>query len=133
LGNLSTPKTVQKLQKALHAKEGDRLSLYALYDKISRDDICTRYAQCRSKRRTGGDGQDFRDIETYGVERWLGELALGAPGGETTNRILSESVHPEGQRQVRPWASRPVRGSGLHDSSELVLEPIFEADLPPEQ
>src|SRR5437660_6954568 len=24
----------------------------------------------------GVDGQDFADIETYGVERWLGELAL---------------------------------------------------------
>jgi RNA-directed DNA polymerase len=22
------------------------------------------------------DGQDFADIETYGVQRWLGELAL---------------------------------------------------------
>jgi hypothetical protein len=41
LGNLSTPKTVQKLQKALHAKAkaeaGHRF--YALYDKISRDEI----------------------------------------------------------------------------------------------
>ena len=33
--------------------------------------------QCRSnKGATGVDGQDFADIETYGVERWLGELAL---------------------------------------------------------
>jgi D-arabinose 1-dehydrogenase-like Zn-dependent alcohol dehydrogenase len=40
-GNLATPKSVQKLQTALHAKAkaaaGDRF--YALYDKISRDDI----------------------------------------------------------------------------------------------
>src|SRR6516162_5258393 len=26
--------------------------------------------------RTGVDGQDFADIEAYGVERWLAELAL---------------------------------------------------------
>src|SRR5437016_3079854 len=26
--------------------------------------------------RTGWDGQDFADIEAYGVQRWLGELAL---------------------------------------------------------
>jgi RNA-directed DNA polymerase len=24
----------------------------------------------------GVDGQDFADIEAYGVQRWLGELAL---------------------------------------------------------
>jgi RNA-directed DNA polymerase len=41
LGNLSTPKTVQKLQTALHAKAKAEAGyrFYALYDKISRDDI----------------------------------------------------------------------------------------------
>jgi hypothetical protein len=35
------------------------------------------YAQCRSNKGAPGvDGQDFADIEAYGVERWLGELAL---------------------------------------------------------
>ena len=68
MGNLSTPKTVQKLPKALHAKakaEAD-YRFYALYDKISRDDILAHaYAQCRSNKGAPGvDGQDF--IETYG-------------------------------------------------------------------
>jgi hypothetical protein len=30
----------------------------------------------------GVDGQNFADIEAYGVERWFGELALALPGGE---------------------------------------------------
>jgi RNA-directed DNA polymerase len=51
LGVLSTPDSVQKLQTALHAKaepEPD-FRFYALYDKISRDDILAHaYAQCRS-------------------------------------------------------------------------------------
>jgi hypothetical protein len=65
---------------ALHAKAkaeaGYRVS--ALYDKISREDILAHaYAQCRSnKGAPGGDGQDFAEIEAYGVEGWLGELAL---------------------------------------------------------
>ena len=41
MGHLATPKSVQKLQIALHAKakaeSGYRF--YVLYDKISRDDI----------------------------------------------------------------------------------------------
>ncbi len=80
MGNLSTPKSVQKLQTALHAKakaEAD-YRFYALYDKISRADILAHaYAQCRSNKGAPGvDGQDFADVEAYGVERWLGELAL---------------------------------------------------------
>jgi RNA-directed DNA polymerase len=49
LGNLSTPKSVQKLQTALHAKAKAEAGyrFYALYDKISREDILAHaYAQC---------------------------------------------------------------------------------------
>jgi RNA-directed DNA polymerase len=80
LGNLTTPKRVQKLQMALHAKAKTAAGyrFYTLYDKISREDILAHaYAQCRSNKGAPGvDGQDFADIEAYGVERWLAELAL---------------------------------------------------------
>ena len=109
MGNLSTPKSVQKLQIALHAKakaEAD-YRFYALYDKISREDILAHaYAQCRSNKGAPGvDGQDFADIEAYGVQRWLGELALAL---REENRILSEECSSR-----RPtassgrWVSRP--------------------------
>ena len=41
MGNLATPKSVQKLQTALHAKAKAEASyrFYVLYDKISREDI----------------------------------------------------------------------------------------------
>ena len=80
MGNLSTPESVQKLQKALHAKAKAEpgFRFYALYAKVYRDDILAHaYAQCRSNKGAPGvDGQDFADIDTYGVQRWLGELAL---------------------------------------------------------
>jgi hypothetical protein len=67
LGNLSTPKSVQKLQTALHAKAKAEAGyrFYALYDKISREDILAHaYAQCRSNKGAPGvDGQDFADID----------------------------------------------------------------------
>jgi hypothetical protein len=75
LGSLSTPKSVQKLQTALHAKAKAEAGyrFYALYDKISREDILAHaYAQCRSNKGAPGvDGQDFADIDAYGVQRWL--------------------------------------------------------------
>ena len=46
--------------------------------KISREDILAHaYAQCRSNKGAPGvDGQDFVDIEAYGLQRWLGELVV---------------------------------------------------------
>ena len=80
MGNLSTPESVHKLQKALHAKAKAEAGyrFYALYDKISRKDILAHaYAQCRSNKGAPGvDGRDFADVEASGVGRWLGELAL---------------------------------------------------------
>jgi group II intron reverse transcriptase/maturase len=137
LGNLATPASVQKLQKALHAKAKAEpgFRFYALYDKISREDILAHaWAQCRSNQGAPGvDGQDFADIEAYGVQRWLGELALA---------LREESYRPEPIRRVFiPKANgklRPLGISTLRDrvgmtAAMLVLGPIFEADLPPEQ
>ena len=109
MGNLSTPIRVQKLQMALHAKakaEAD-YRFYALYDKISRDDILAHgYAQCRSNKGAPGvDGQDFADIEAYGVERWLAELALA---------LREEIYRPEPIRRVFiPKANGKLRPLGI--------------------
>jgi RNA-directed DNA polymerase len=137
LGNLSTPKSVQKLQMALHAKAKAEAGyrFYALYDKISRDDILAHaYAQCRSNKGAPGvDGQTFADVEAYGVERWLGELALA---------LRQETYRPDPIRRVyiakangklRPLGISTLRDRVCMTAAMLVLEPIFEADLPPEQ
>ena len=48
MGSLSTPKSVQELQTALHAKAKAEAGyrFYALYDKISRDDILAHAYAC---------------------------------------------------------------------------------------
>jgi len=137
LGNLSTPKSVQKLQRALHAKAKAEAGyrFYALYDKIHREDILAHaYAQCRSNKGAPGvDGQEFADVEAYGVQRWLGELALA---------LREETYRPEPIRRVfiqkdngklRPLGISILRDRVSMTAAMLVLEPIFEADLPPEQ
>src|ERR1700676_831337 len=77
---------------ALHAKAKAEAGyrFYALYDKISREDILAHaYAQCRSNKGAPGvDGQNFADIDAYGVQRWLGELALA---------LRQESYRPIGE------------------------------------
>ena len=136
MGNLATPQSVQKLQTALHAKakaEAD-YRFYALYDKISRDDILAHaYAQCRSdKGAPGVDCQDFADIEAYGVERWLGELALALRQETYRPEPIRRVFIPKANGKFRPLGISTVRDRVCMTAAMLVLEPIFEADLPPE-
>jgi len=137
LGNLATPKSVQKLQTALHAKAKAEAGyrFYALYDKISRDDILAHaYAQCRSNKGAPGiDGQDFADIEAYGVERWLAELALALRQETYRPEPIRRVFIPKANGKLRPLGISTMRDRVCMTAATLVLEPIFEADLPPEQ
>ena len=137
LGNLSTPISVQRLQVALHAKAKAEAGFrfYVLYDKIYRTDILAHaYAQCRSNKGAPGvDGQDFTDIEAYGLERWLGELALALREETYRPDPIRRVFIPKPNGKLRPWGISTLRDRVCMTAAMRVLEPIFEADLPPEQ
>src|SRR6201981_378649 len=122
---------------ALHAKAKAEAGyrFYALYDKISRDDILAHaYAQCRSNKGAPGvDGQDFADIEAYGVSQWLGELALALREESYQPDPIRRVFIPKANGKLRPLGISTVRDRVCMTAAMLVLEPIFEADLPPEQ
>jgi len=138
LGNLATPDSVQKLQSALHAKaKGEPgYRFYLLYDKLYRADVLEHaYRSCQANKGAAGvDGQRFEDIEAYGVERWLGELA---------HRLKTRTYEPQAVKRV--WIEKPnsdkLRPLGIpaivdrvvQTAALLVLDPIFEADLAPQQ
>lgn len=135
--SLEPPEKVRKLQTALHAKAkaASDYRFYLLYDKLYREDILTfAYQGCRkNKGAPGVDGQSFADIEAYGVERWLGELA---------QELRSKTYQPQAVRRVwipkedgkrRPLGIPTIRDRVVQTAAVLVLEPIFEADLQPEQ
>ena len=128
---------VRKLQESLHAKakESPELRFHFLYDKVWRADVLEiAYARCKANEgKAGVDGQTFADIEAYGVERWLGELA---------QELRTKTYRP--QAVLRAWiakedgSKRPlgipiVRDRVVQMAAVLVLGPIFEADLQPEQ
>jgi group II intron reverse transcriptase/maturase len=137
LGNLATPKSVLKLQTALHAKAKTEpgYRFYALYDKIFREDILAHaYAQCRANKGAPGvDGQDFADVEAYGVERWLGELALALREETYRPDPIRRVYIPKANGKLRPLGISTLRDRVCMTAAMLVLDPIFEADLPPEQ
>jgi group II intron reverse transcriptase/maturase len=136
LGNLSTPRSVRKLRRALHvkAKAEPDFRFYALYDKIYREDILAHaYAQCRSNRGAPGvDGQDFAEIEAYGLERWLGELAFALREEAYQPDAIRRVYIPKANGKLRPLGISTLRDRVCMTAAMLVLEPIFEADLPEE-
>jgi len=136
LGNLSTPITVQKLQTALHAKAKSEAGyrFYALYDKIYRSDILFHaWNQCRSNKGAPGvDGQDFEEVEKYGVLRWLGELAQALKTGTYQPEPIRRVFIPKANGKLRPLGISTLRDRVCMTAAMLVLNPIFEADLPDE-
>src|SRR5262249_47864921 len=135
--SLSTPESVQKLQRALHdkAKEAPSFRFYALYDKVYRKDVLAfAYECCKANGGAAGvDGQTFEDTEAYGTERWLDELAQELK--KRTYQPLPvrrvDITKPNGEEKTPGVPTKPDRGG--QTATVLELEPIFEADLPSEQ
>src|SRR5713226_1979619 len=132
-----TPASVQKLQTALHAKakESPSFRFYALYDKVYRKDILAfAYPCCKANGGAAGvDGQRFEDIETYGVERWLDELAQELKSRTYQPLPVRRVSIPKPDGKQRPLGVPAIRDRTAEMAAVLVLEPIFEVDLQPEQ
>jgi group II intron reverse transcriptase/maturase len=135
--SLLPPPKVQKLQEALHAKAkgSPDYRFYALYDKVYRRDILEwAYVRCRHNDGAAGvDRQSFEDIEAYGRDRWLDEVI---------EELRNRTYHPQPVRRVyipkpdgkqRPLGIPTIKDRVVQMATVLVLEPIFEADLEPEQ
>ena len=135
--SLTTPPSVQKLQTALHdkAKGSPSFRFYAVYDKVYRADVLEfAYECCKANGGAAGvDGQRFEDIEEYGLKRWLDEL---------TQELKSRTYRPQPVRRVwipkpdgkqRPLGVPAIKDRVAQMAAVVVLGPIFEADLQPEQ
>src|ERR1700680_185144 len=135
--NLATPPSVQKLQAAWHdkAKESPNFRFYALYDKVYRKDVLAcAYECCKANGgAAGGDGQTFEAIEAYGVERWLDELAQELKSRTYRPLPVRRVYIPKPDGKQRPLGVPAIRDRTAEMAAVLVLEPIFEADLQPEQ
>jgi len=137
LGNLQTPETVQRLRTALHtkAKEEPEYRFYLLYDKIYRKDLLEfAYRSGKANKGAAGvDGVDFAEIEAYGEDRWLGELAERLKKREYKAEAVKRVWIPKPNGKLRPLGIPTITDRVVQTAAMIVLEPIFEADLQPEQ
>jgi len=135
--SLITPESVWNLQQSLQAKAkaNPTLRFYSLYDKIYRRDVLAHaWQRCRANGGSAGvDGQTFEYIEAQGLGAWLEEL---------TEQLRSKTYQPQAVRRVyipkadgkqRPLGIPTIRDRVVQMALTILLDPIFEADLPNEQ
>jgi RNA-directed DNA polymerase len=132
--SLVAPKTkLEELRGKLYAraKTEPTLRFYSLYDKIYRKDVLVEaFKKSKSKHGAAGvDGQTFEMIEEYGEERWLLELQ---------KQLQEKTYQPQPVRRVlipkpgggeRPLGIPTIKDRVAQGAANLILEPIFEADL----
>jgi RNA-directed DNA polymerase len=135
--SLEPPDKVRKLQTALHAKAkaAPDYRFYLLYDKLYRWDVLAyAYLRCKANQGAAGvDGQTFLDIEAYGERRWLEELAKELQDKTYQPSPVQRVWIPKPDGKQRPLGIPTIRDRVVQMAAVLILEPIFEADLPPEQ
>jgi RNA-directed DNA polymerase len=135
--SLTPPPKVGKLQAALHAKakSAPTYRFYALYDKVYRLDVLSfAYGCCFENQGAAGvDGQTFEAIEAYGWERWVGELAEALRKQTYRPQAVRRVYLPKPDGKQRPLGIPTIKDRVVQMAVLVVLEPIFEADLQPEQ
>jgi RNA-directed DNA polymerase len=119
--SLTTPSNPRELQIKLYrkAKNEPEYRSYMLYDKIYREDILSHaYERARANNGAAGvDGQNFADIESAGLEKWLTGIR---------EELRNKTYRPQPVRRVKipkPGAGeRPplLAGCGLRSSGRFV-------------
>lgn len=131
------PTTVGKLPGVLRAKakESPDDRFYALYDQVYRGDVLDwADRRCLSNQGAAGvDGQTFADMEKYGRERWLGELAQELKEKTYRPAAVRRVWIPKADGKLRPLGIPTIRDRVVQMATVLVIEPIFDGDLQPEQ
>jgi group II intron reverse transcriptase/maturase len=99
-----------------------------------KDVLAFAYECCKANGGAAGvDGQTFEDIEAYGAEPWLDELAQELKSRRYRPQPVRRVYIPKPDGKQRPLGIPAIKDRVAQTAAVLVLEPIFEADLQPEQ
>ena len=135
MDDVSASASVEMLQAALfrQAKLHPGTRFHELYRTIHSADVLVHaYQRCRADDRgalvAGVDGQSFADIEAYGLDRWLEELALALEENSyRPDALLCVSIPLPNQKDSKVDIPT-LRDRVCMSAAVLLLEPIFLAD-----
>ena len=124
---------VRQLQRRLcaAAKRSRGRRFHALYDHIHRGDVLWEaWRRVRANRGSAGvDAATIADVEAYGVELFLEELASELRAKRYRPSVVLRRYVPKGDGRKRPLGIPTVRDRVVQMAAKLVLEPMFEADF----
>lgn len=132
---LITPETwVRKLQEGLHrsAKRDAQRRFHQLYDKVWNVwTLQVAWRRVRAKKGAPGpDGVSIEEIEARGVDAFLAELSQELREWRYRTGPIRRKYIPKPNGKLRPLGIPNVRDRVVQAAVLLVIEPIFEADLP---
>jgi group II intron reverse transcriptase/maturase len=119
-----------RFTRAAKADPGRRF--HALHDKVHRRDVLERAWELvrRNRGAAGIDQITITDVEGYGVDRLLDELATDLRDGGYRSLAARRVFIPKpGGHERRPLSIPAVRDRVVQAAARIVLEPIFEADF----
>ena len=126
---------VRQLQRRLWAaaKQSPERRFHALYDRMWRSDVLLEaWKRVKKNRGSAGlDSQTIAEVEQYGVDRFLEEIAGVLRAGEYRPSATLRRYIPKADGKQRPLGIPTVRDRVVQMAAKLVLEPIFEADFLP--
>lgn len=129
----NTREKVRKLQRKLYqcAKANGNRKFHALYDKVYRKDILIEaWKKVKANKGSAGiDEQTIHDIEEYGVQKLLDEVASKLREGKYNPPPVRYTEIPKGKGATRPLGIPTVKDRIIQTAMKIVIEPIFEVNF----
>lgn len=113
------------------AKQEKKYKFYVLYDKMFVPYIL-RESWKQVKRNAGSpgiDGMTIKDVEEYGVEKYLTELGEELRCQSYRPKAVKRVMIPKANGGERPLGIPTVKDRIAQTACKMILEPIFEADF----
>ncbi|MBS7528865.1 group II intron reverse transcriptase/maturase, partial [Fusibacter paucivorans] len=129
----NTKEKVRQLQRKLYrsAKQNNKRKFHALFDKVYRMDVLQEaWKRVRASKGAGGiDLVTLTDVEIYGVERFLEEIAQLLKDGDYRPSPAKRVNIPKDNGKERPLGLPTIKDKIVQMATKIVIEPIFEADF----